>query len=62
MQQPTTDFTRLDDPQFFEERRHVREKLERLPEHHADRAMLTDLYAAMTTELDRRAASAWQQS
>jgi len=62
MQQPTTDFSRLDDPQFFEERCHVREKLERLPEHHADRASLTDLYAAITTELDRRAASAWQQS
>jgi hypothetical protein len=61
MQQPTTDYTGLDDPQFFEERRHVREKLERLPDHHADRASLTDLYAAMTTELDRRAARAWQQ-
>jgi len=62
MRQPTTDFTRLDDPQFFEERRHVREKLARLPEHHTERAALTDLYDAMTTEIDRRAASAWRQS
>jgi hypothetical protein len=62
MQQPTTDFTRLDDPQFFEERRHVREKLERLPEHHVDRASLADLYEAMTREFEQRAASAWQQS
>ena len=62
MQQPTTDYTKLGDPEFFEERRHVREKLERLPEHHVDRASLADLYEAMTRELEQRAASAWQQS
>jgi hypothetical protein len=55
-----TDYTQLDDPEFLAERRHVRERLERLPEHHADRAELTVLYQAMTAEFDRRAASAWQ--
>ncbi|MGH3278250.1 MAG: hypothetical protein ACRDNW_03840 [Trebonia sp.] len=60
MHQPTTDFTKLADPEFFEERRHVREKLERLPEHHTDRASLADLYEAMTEEFTRRARSAWQ--
>jgi hypothetical protein len=56
-----TDYTQLDDPEFFEERRHVREKLERLPEHHVDRATLTEVYNAMTEEFTRRARSAWQQ-
>jgi hypothetical protein len=59
MQQPQTDYTKLDDPAFFEERRHVREKLERLPEHHVDRASLAELYDAMTDEFVKRAASAW---
>jgi hypothetical protein len=62
MQQPATDFTQLGDPEFFEERHHVQEKLERLPEHHIDRASLTDLYDVMTREWDRRAASAWQHA
>jgi hypothetical protein len=50
------DFTRLDDPEFLRERRHVRERLESLPEHHADRAALARLYDAMTEEFTRRAA------
>jgi hypothetical protein len=57
--QQETDFTTLDDPEFFEERRHVREKLDRLPEQHIDRAPLAELYDAMTDELTRRARSAW---
>jgi len=61
MQQPQSDFTTLDDPQLFEERRHVREELERLPEHHVDRASLAELLDALTEEFDRRARSAWQQ-
>jgi hypothetical protein len=60
--QQQTDYTKLGDPEFFEERRHVREKLERLPEHHVDRASLANLYDAMTKEFEHRAASAWQQS
>jgi hypothetical protein len=55
-----TDFTKLNDPEFFEERRHVRERLERLPEHHAGRATLAELYEKMTRELTRRAAHAWE--
>jgi hypothetical protein len=55
-------FSKLDDPEFFEERRRVRDELERLPAHHADRATLTELYEAMTDEFTRRAASAWQAS
>ena len=57
-----SDFINLDDPEFMEERRRVREQLERLPAGHAERARLDSLYAAMTQELDRRAASAWRQA
>ncbi len=53
------DYRKLDDPQLFEERRHVRDKLERLPECHADRKRLAAIYAAMTEEFDRRARIAW---
>jgi hypothetical protein len=58
----STDYTKLDDPEFFEERRRVREQLERLPEQHADRAMLAELLEKMTDEFVKRAASAWQAS
>jgi hypothetical protein len=58
----STDYTQLDDPEFFEERRRVRDELERLPAHHADRATLAELDEAMTDEFTRRAASAWQAS
>ena len=56
----STDYTQLDDPELFAERRHLREKLERLPAHHADRAGLVRQLDAMTEEFDRRARSAWQ--
>lgn len=56
------DFTRLNDPEFFSQRRRVRERLECLPEHHADRVALARLYDAMTEEFTRRAASAWRAS
>jgi hypothetical protein len=62
MQQPAADYTQLDDPDLFEERRHVREKLERLPARHADRTKLAAVLDALTSELDRRARSAWHQS
>ena len=59
--QQATDYTQLDDPELFSERRHVREKLERLPARHADRTRLTAVLDALTNEFDRRARSAWQQ-
>jgi hypothetical protein len=58
----STDYTRLDDPELFEERRHVREQLERLPAHHADHVRLAGQLRAMTEEFDRRARAAWQAS
>jgi hypothetical protein len=62
MQHPAADYTQLDDPDLFEERRHIREKLERLPARHADRTRLATVLDALTHEFDRRARSAWQQS
>ncbi len=56
----STDYTRLDDPELFEERRRVREKLERLPPHHADRVRLAGQLDAMTEEFGRRARAARQ--
>lgn len=53
------EFAKMGDPEFFEERRHVRQQLEQLPPRHADRAKLTELYEAMTDELTKRAATAW---
>jgi hypothetical protein len=44
------DFTQLDDPAFLAEYRRVRETIE----------ALTDRYAALTAEFDRRAAAKWQ--
>jgi hypothetical protein len=61
MQQPAEDYTRLDDTDLFEERRRVREQLERLPTRHADRPRLTAALDALTDEFDRRARAAWQQ-
>jgi hypothetical protein len=55
-------FDHLDDPAFIEERRAVREELERLPPDHAGRAELERLFAAMETEFDRRATRAWRVS
>ena len=59
MQQPTADYTQLDDPDLFEERRHVREKLASLPATHADRTRLTTTLDALTSEFDRRARAEW---
>jgi hypothetical protein len=56
----TQDYRQLADPELFEERRHVRERLEALPRRHADRAQLAQVYDALTQEFDRRARSAWQ--
>lgn len=57
-----TGYAKLDDTELFAERRRTREKLERLPAHHADRARLAEQFAAMTREFDRRARSAWKSS
>jgi hypothetical protein len=62
MTQPQADFTELGDPEFLAERRHVREKLERMPAHHAARASLAELAEAMDDEFVKRAASAWKAS
>lgn len=61
-QPPQPDYAQLDDPEFFSERRRVRERLESLPAGHADRAALARLYDAMTDEFTRRAARAWRAS
>jgi hypothetical protein len=62
MRQPATDLTKLDDRELFEECRRVNEKLVALPARHADRGWLTQVYAALTDEFDRRARAAWQQA
>lgn len=62
MQSTSTDYTQLDDQEFFEERRRVREELERMSRQHADRAALAEIYDAMTDEFVKRAASAWKAS
>jgi hypothetical protein len=54
-----TGYAQLDDTELFAERRHVRDKLERLPSRHAERAALGTLLDALTEEFDRRARSAW---
>ena len=61
MQQSAADYTQLDDPALFAERRRLREKLESLPERHADRTRLAATLNALTGEADRRARAAWQQ-
>ena len=55
-----TDYAKLADPELFEERRRVREELEALPKHHADRGRLGRALDALTEEFDRRARSAWR--
>jgi hypothetical protein len=62
MRQPATDYAKLDDHELFEECRRVNERLVALPALHADRARLTQVYAALTEEFDRRARAAWQQA
>jgi hypothetical protein len=58
--QPAADYSQLDDPGLFAERRRVRERLQSLPAHHAERARLTAVLDALTNEFDRRARAAWQ--
>jgi hypothetical protein len=56
------DFTRLDDPQFLSARAQLRQRLEDLPQGHADRPELERTYNAMTSEFDRRARRSWAQA
>jgi hypothetical protein len=56
------EFSGLDDPEFFEARQRVWQRLGQLPEGHADRARLTELYETMTDELTTRAAAAWRRA
>jgi len=56
-----SDFMGLDDPQFLSARARLRQRLEGLPEHHADCAELQRTYDAMTREFDRRASRSWSQ-
>lgn len=56
------DFTELNDPDLITERRNVRERLERLPAHSANRTRLARLYERMTAEFDRRARAAWSNT
>ena len=55
------EFATLGDPQFLSARAWLRERLQALPEHHADRARLQRAYDAMTREFDRRASRSWTQ-
>ncbi len=59
--QQAADYTQLNDPDLFAERRRVGEQLERLPAGHADRTRLTAVLDALTDEFDRRARAAWQR-
>ena len=49
------DYARLADPDLFDERRHLREKLAGLPASHPGRAPLTATLDAQPDELDNRA-------
>ena len=59
--QQQADYTQLNDPDLFAERRHVREQLEHLPARHANRTRLATVLDALTDEFDRRARAAWQR-
>lgn len=53
------DYANLDDVELFSECTHVREKLERLPEHHTERVRLSRVLEDLNAEFDKRARSAW---
>jgi hypothetical protein len=55
------EFAALGDPEFLSARAQLRQRLEGLPEHHADRTRLQLTYDAMTREFDRRASRSWTQ-
>ena len=55
------EFSNLDDIAFLDERRRMREELERVPEHERDPEVVAR-YARMTDEFDRRARAAWTKA
>jgi hypothetical protein len=55
------DITTMDDPQFLEERRRVREELGHLPAHEVSEA-LAARYQKLSEEFLRRARIAWSQA
>jgi hypothetical protein len=55
------DITTMDDPQFLDERRRVREELDRLPPHQASPS-LSARYQKLNDEFLRRARIAWTQA
>ena len=54
------DLTKLDDDQLIGQRAALRQQLQRMPEHHKQRASLVIRYDVLTDEFDRRARAAWQ--
>jgi hypothetical protein len=55
MSEDDADFTRMDDPEFLDERARVRDLLERLPLDDDDYGRLAARYRAMQEEFFRRA-------
>jgi hypothetical protein len=55
MSEDDADFTRMDDPEFLDERARIRELLECLPLDHDDYGRLAARYRAMQEEFFRRA-------
>jgi hypothetical protein len=62
MSEDDADFTRMDDPEFLDERARIRELLECLPLDHDDYGRLAARYRAMQEEFFRRASIAWSQA
>ena len=58
MNEDDADFTRMDDPEFLDERARIRDLLECLPLDHADYGRLAARYRAMQAEFFRRASIA----
>lgn len=61
MSEDDADFTRMDDPEFLDERARIRELLECLPLDHEDYGRLAARYRAMQEEFFRRASIARSQ-
>jgi hypothetical protein len=62
MTEDDADFTRMDDPEFLDERARVRDQLECLPLDHDDYGRLAARYRAMQEEFFRRASIALSQA
>jgi hypothetical protein len=62
MSENDADFTRMDDPEFLDERARVREQLGRLPLEDDEHGRLAARYTAMQEEFLRRASIARSQA